>query len=73
VGASMIAKREHRLPLVEQGFELAAISRLRIDALGVRTNLNSLPAEVGKTAFLVDWGLGLFQIGDFDASGEPVI
>jgi transposase len=52
VGAAMIAEREHLLPLVEQGFELAEISFPRVDGLGcvrVRTNLYSVPAAVGKT------------------------
>ena len=50
VGAAMIAEREHLLPSVEQGFELAEISFPRVDGLGcvrVRTNLYSVPAEVG--------------------------
>jgi transposase len=52
VGAAMIAEREHLLPLLEHGFELAEISFPRVDGLGcvrVRTNLYSVPAEVGKT------------------------
>jgi hypothetical protein len=52
VGVAMIAEREHLLPRVESGFELAEISFPRVDGLGcvrVRTNLYSVPAEVGKT------------------------
>jgi hypothetical protein len=48
VGAAMIAEREHLLPLVEHGFELAETSFPRVDGLGcvrVRTNLYSVPAE----------------------------
>jgi transposase len=52
VGVAMIAEQEHLLPLAEQDFELAEISFPRVDGLGcvrVRTNLYSVPAEVGKT------------------------
>ena len=51
VGAAMIAEREHLLPLAEHGFKLAEISFPRVDGLGcvpVRTNLYSVPVEVGK-------------------------
>ncbi len=56
VGVAMIAEREHLLPLVEHGFELAETSFPRVDGLGcvrVRTNLYSVPAEVGKTVEVV--------------------
>jgi hypothetical protein len=52
VGVAMIAEREHLLPPVEHGFELAETSFPRVDGLGcvrMRTNLYSVPAEVGKT------------------------
>jgi transposase len=52
VGAAMIAEREHLLPRVESGFELAEISFPRVDGLAcvqARTNRYSVPAEVGKT------------------------
>src|ERR1700674_4603014 len=52
VGVAMIAEREHLLPLVEHGFELAEVSFPRVDGLGcvrVRTNLYSVPAAPGRT------------------------
>ena len=52
VGALMIEKRAHLLPLAEQGFKLAELSFPRVDGLGcvrVRTNLYSVPAPPGKT------------------------
>jgi len=52
VGALMIEERAHLLPLAEHGFELAEVSFPRVDGLGcvrVRTNLYSVPVEVGKT------------------------
>src|SRR5216684_723148 len=52
VGTLMIEERAHLLPLAEHGFELAEISFPRVDGLGcvrVRTNLYSVPVEVGKT------------------------
>jgi transposase len=52
VGALMIAERGQLLPLVEEGFELAAVAFPRVDGLGcvrVRTNLYSVPAAPGKT------------------------
>jgi hypothetical protein len=52
VGALMIEERAHLLPLAEHGFDLADISFPRVDGLGcvrVRTNLYSVPVEVGRT------------------------
>ena len=52
VGTLMIEERAHLQPLAEHGFELAEISFPRVDGLGcvrVRTNLYSVPAQVGKT------------------------
>ena len=52
VGELTIEERAHLLPLAEHGFELAEISFPRVDGLGcvrVKTNLYSVPAEVGRT------------------------
>lgn len=52
VGALMIEERTHLLPLAEHGFDLADSSFPRVDGLGcvrVRTNLYSVPLDVGKT------------------------
>jgi len=52
VGRLMIEERAHLQPLAEHGFDLAEISFPRVDGLGcvrVRTNLYSVPAQVGKT------------------------
>jgi len=52
VGALMMAERAHLLPLAVHGFELAEISFPHVDGLGcvrVKTNLYSVPVEVGRT------------------------
>ena len=52
VGALMIEERASLLPLAEHGFDLAEVSFPRVDGLGcvrVRTNLYSVPVEVGRT------------------------
>jgi len=52
VGALMIEERARLLPLAEHGFDIAEVSFPRVDGLGcirVRTNLYSVPVEVGRT------------------------
>lgn len=50
VGQAVLAEREHLLPLVAEGFDLAEVSFPTIDGLGrvrVRTNLYSVPLRPG--------------------------
>ena len=51
VGTALTMEREHLLPLVEEGFELAESSFARVDQKGcvkVRTNWYSAPVEAGQ-------------------------
>ena len=50
VGQAVLAEREHLLPLVAEGFDLAEVSFPKVDGLGrvrVRTNLYSVPLRPG--------------------------
>ena len=50
IGAAMLIEREHLMPLVEEGFDLAEVSFPTVDSHGcvrVRTNRYSVPAPVG--------------------------
>lgn len=52
IGAAMIAEREHLLPLVEEGFDLASLHFPQINASGcvkVLTNFYSAPLPVGTS------------------------
>ncbi len=50
VGQSILAEKEHLLPLAEEGFDLAEVSFPRVDRMGrvkVRTNYYSVPVRAG--------------------------
>jgi len=52
IGAGMLAEREHLLPLVEEGFDLASLHFPQINASGcvkVLTNFYSAPLPVGSS------------------------